>query len=132
MKRSVRTLLAMGHSVLIVDDSATMRKIIMRGLRQAGLSIDAFHEAANGAEGLAMLDRHAVDLVLSDINMPQMGGLDFLRAVRAREDSPPVVMVTTEGADDVVQAAVDGGAQGYLRKPFTPDAVQDVLGPLLP
>jgi len=121
----------MGYSVLIVDDSATMRKIIMRGLRQAGLEIDQFHEAGNGAEGIALVDSTDLDLILSDINMPEMNGLEFLKAVRSRNAEPPVVMITTEGGEDAIAEAMANGANGYLRKPFTPDKIQQVIGPYL-
>ncbi len=122
----------MGHKVLIVDDSATMRKIIMRGLRQAGLEISDFLEAADGVEALSMLESSSVDLILSDINMPNMNGLDFIKAVQSQGgDSPPVVMITTEGSDGVIKEAMDRGAKGYLRKPFTPDKIQEVIGPFL-
>jgi two-component system chemotaxis response regulator CheY len=121
----------MGHSVLIVDDSATMRKIIMRCLRQAGFDISCFHEADDGDKAMDLVDCVQLDLILSDINMPNMNGLDFLKAVSRASGSPPVIMITTEGSEDIVQEAMKQGASGYLRKPFTPEQMQQVIGPFL-
>lgn len=118
---------------LIVDDSSVMRKIIERALRQTGLQLEAVYEAATGAEGLEMLGAHPVDLILSDINMPGMDGLEFLRQLRARNLAPqvPVVMITTESSEDHVKQAILAGAQGYLRKPFTAEQVKEKVLPLL-
>lgn len=116
--------------VLIVDDSATMRKIIMRTLRQAGFNCDEFIEASNGAEGLErLLASFDVELVLSDVNMPVMNGLDFVRAVRSRPEivQVPILMVTTEGGEVMVKSAIEAGASGYVTKPFTADALRAAL-----
>ena len=122
----------MALNVLIVDDSATMRKIIMRSLRQTGIELGACTEAADGVEGLAALDGNRVDLILSDINMPNMNGLDFVKAVTERySPAPPVVMITTEGSAEIVQEAMSRGAKGYLKKPFTPDKIEDTVNRLL-
>ncbi|GAB4160055.1 MAG: response regulator [Planctomycetota bacterium] len=122
----------MPKNILIVDDSATMRKIIMRGLRQAGIEHAEFKEAGDGAEGLKALESGRFDLVLSDVNMPNMNGLDFVKAIAERIPTPPpIVMITTEGSEEIVAEAVKRGASGYLKKPFTPDKIQSVIGPLL-
>lgn len=122
----------MTKNVLIVDDSATMRKIIMRGIRQAGIDNAEFQEAGDGVEGLKAVEGTKFDLILSDVNMPNMNGLDFVKEVCTKLDSPPpIVMITTEGSEEVVSEAMSRGAKGYLKKPFTPDNIQDVIGPLL-
>ena len=122
----------MTKNVLIVDDSATMRKIIMRGIRQAGIDNAEFTEAGDGVEGLAAVDGNQFDLILSDVNMPNMNGLDFVREVSGRLDAPPpIVMITTEGSEEVISEAMSRGANGYLKKPFTPEKIQEILGPLL-
>ena len=93
--------------VLIVDDSSVMRKIVERALRQAGLDIGEVVEAANGAEALAEVQKGSLDLILSDINMPVMDGLEFLKSVAGVEAAKgvPVVMITTEGSEaSVVEA----------------------------
>ena len=119
--------------VLIVDDSAVMRKIVERALRQAGLDISEVLEAGNGAEALAEVQKGSLDLILSDINMPVMDGLEFLKSLAAMEAAKgvPVVMITTEGSEARVVEALSAGAKGYLRKPFTPDQVKERIAPLL-
>ena len=123
----------MGKNVLLVDDSSTMRKIIGRSLRQAGIEFDNIFEAADGLEALAVLEKEKVDIVLSDINMPNMDGISFLRgkANRANMKDIPVLMISTETGDDIIGEAKSLGAVGSIKKPFTPDKVNEVLGPLL-
>lgn len=120
-------------STLIVDDSSVMRKIVERALRQAGLAIAHVFEASSGVEGLEALRAHKVDLILSDINMPNMDGLEFLRQLRAQNLAPdvPVVMITTESSEEHVREAIMTGAQGYIRKPFTAEQVKDRVLPLV-
>jgi two-component system, chemotaxis family, chemotaxis protein CheY len=118
---------------LIVDDSSVMRKIVERSLRQAGLELSSVIEAGNGAEALGLLDTNMVDLILSDINMPVMDGLEFVRQVQTVEKLRhiPVVMITTEGSESNVVQALSLGAKGYIRKPFTPDQVKEHVLPVL-
>ena len=118
---------------LIVDDSSVMRKIVERALRQAGLDTMVVHEAGSGVEGLDLLRAKQVDLILSDINMPSMDGLEFLRQLRAQNLAPgvPVVMITTESSEEHVRQAILAGAQGYIRKPFTAEQVKERVLPLL-
>jgi len=119
---------------LIVDDSSVMRKIVERALRQAGLDLAVILEAGSGTEGLEVLRANRVDLILSDINMPSMDGLEFLRQIRAQSLAPgvPVVMITTESSEEHVKQAILAGAQGYIRKPFTAEQVKERVLPLLP
>ena len=118
---------------LIVDDSTVMRKIVERSLRQAGLSPLVVYEAGSGIEGLDVLRSKQVDLILSDINMPSMDGLEFLRQIRAQNLAPnvPVVMITTESSEEHVKQAILAGARGYIRKPFTPEQVKERVLSLL-
>ncbi len=116
-------------NVLIVDDSATMRKIISRSLRQAGLMIDEVFDAGDGFEGLNVIaSGKSIDLILSDINMPNMDGLEFVKELRGRGCSVPVVMITTEGGEAVIEEAMSNGANGSIKKPFTPEQLLGVLG----
>ena len=120
------------HKVLIVDDSSTMRKIIRRVLRQAEIVFDHVVEAGNGVEGLAALVANPdVDLILSDVNMPEMNGIDFVKAVRAlhSKEQLPVIMVTTEFGSAIVSTAMQLGANGYVCKPFTPETIRGALEP---
>lgn len=118
---------------LIVDDSSVMRKIVERSLRQAGLSALVVYEAGSGTDGLEVLRSKQVDLILSDINMPSMDGLEFLRQIRAQNLAPgvPVVMITTESSEEHVKQAILAGAQGYIRKPFTAEQVKERVLPLV-
>ncbi len=118
--------------VLIVDDSSTMRKIVMRTLRQAGFEAEVV-EAGDGVEGLAQLDGGAPDLIFSDVNMPNMNGIEFLKELRGKDGmgEVPVVMVTTEGGQDSMNQAMELGANGYVVKPFTPDKLKDVLSDVM-
>ena len=118
---------------LIVDDSSVMRKIVERALRQAGLDLLVVHEAGSGTEGLELLRAQPVDLILADINMPAMDGLEFLRQIRAQKLAPgvPVVMITTESSEEHVKQAIEAGARGYIRKPFTAEQVKERVLPLV-
>lgn len=123
----------MGKTVLIVDDSNTMRKIVSRALRQAGIDFSEILEASDGQEALDVLANNTVDVVLSDINMPNMTGLEFLKA--KSEDASikdiPVIMISTETGADIIDEAKALGAKGAIKKPFTPDLINETLGPLL-
>ena len=119
---------------LIVDDSTVMRKVVERSLRQAGLAISTVFEAANGLEALNVLRaNHSLDLILSDINMPTMDGLQFLEQRRSEGLAPsvPVVMITTEASEPLVMRAIAAGARGYICKPFTTDQIRERILPLL-
>ncbi len=122
-----------GLRTLIVDDSSVMRKIVARALQQGGVSSGEILEAGNGAEALEILRNQKVDLVLSDINMPVMDGLEFVRQLQSVENAKgtPVVMITTEGSESHVMQAISFGARGYIRKPFTPDQMKQHVLPLL-
>jgi two-component system, chemotaxis family, chemotaxis protein CheY len=118
------------NKVLIVDDSSTMRKIIMRVLRQADIAVDNVLEAANGVEGMAQLTANPdVGLVLSDVNMPEMNGIDFVKAIRVThaKEKLPVIMVSTEGGNAMMESALASGANGFVCKPFTPESIRIAL-----
>jgi two-component system chemotaxis response regulator CheY len=134
--------------VLVVDDSATMRKIIIKGLKGAGYTACEFLEAGDGLAGLELLCKDPVDLILSDINMPNMDGIQFVRCVRDQTalesvsigdkelvkrvgNQVPIVMVTTEGGLGKVEEALSAGANDYLKKPFTPTQLAEKIAPLL-
>ena len=115
--------------VLIVDDSAAIRKILQRVLLQAEVPVGTVYEANDGVEALKLLRSKTVGLVLSDINMPNMDGLEFLTTVRAEAAwrDLPILMVSTEGTQAKVLEAVGRGASGYVRKPFTAEQIQEKL-----
>ena len=119
----------MNPDLLIVDDSLAIRKILQRTLRQAGFNIGNVYEAGDGQEALEILRRHKVGLVLTDVNMPNMDGLQLLGHVKACEEwkDLPIFVVSTEGGQSKVIEAVRLGATGYLRKPFTADQIKERL-----
>jgi two-component system chemotaxis response regulator CheY len=123
----------MSIRALIIDDSSVMRKIVERSLRQAGIDLSDVFQAGNGAEALRVLKDSAVDLILCDINMPVMDGLEFIKQLPSIEKARnvPVVMITTEGSETHVVQALACGARGYIRKPFTPEQVKEHVIPVL-
>jgi two-component system chemotaxis response regulator CheY len=112
---------------LIVDDSSTMRRIIINTLNKLGYK--ECHEAGNGREGMERLASTPVDMIITDWNMPEMSGIDFIRAVRANDATKqlPVLMVTTNAAEDDIVAALKAGVNNYVVKPFTPDIIRDKI-----
>jgi two-component system chemotaxis response regulator CheY len=118
---------------LIIDDSSVMRKIVERSLRQAGIDLTQVLEAGNGAEAIAVLQENQVDLILCDVNMPVMDGLEFIKQLPGVENAKdvPVVMITTEGSEHHVVQALSSGARGYIRKPFTPEQIREQVVPVL-
>jgi two-component system chemotaxis response regulator CheY len=115
--------------ILIVDDSRAMRLVVRRALRQAGYGNHDVEEAENGIEGLAVVRRFGPDLVLSDWNMPEMNGIEFLQALRCDGNGVPFGFITTEGTEDKRQEALGAGANFLLAKPFTPEQVSAALSP---
>lgn len=123
----------MAKSLMIVDDSATMRKIIMRTVRMSGLEFDRTEEAGDGVEALEKLSSAPVDVMLCDINMPQMSGTEVVKKVRelpACADTK-IIMVSTESSQDLIDSLLADGANGYITKPFTPEKFQEKLSPLI-
>jgi two-component system chemotaxis response regulator CheY len=118
---------------MIVDDSATMRKIIMRTVRMSGLEFERTEEAGSGVEALEKLQGGPVDVILCDVNMPEMNGTEMVK--KARElphcSETKIVMVSTESAQDLIDQVISDGADGYITKPFTPEKFQEKLTPLL-
>jgi len=123
----------MAFNVLIVDDSSTMRKIVLRNLKQTGLDVGEVYQAGDGQEALAMLADNTVHLILSDWNMPNMDGLGLVQAVRSNPDNAHIriIMITTEGGETKVDEAIAAGANGYVKKPFTADDLEKKLLPVI-
>jgi two-component system, chemotaxis family, chemotaxis protein CheY len=125
----------MDLNVLIVDDSAAIRKILVRVLSQTDLPIKQVLEASDGSEAMKIVETNDVSLILSDINMPNVDGLELLTQLRGspKWKDLSVVMVTTEGSQAKVLEAVQLGAKGYVRKPFTAEQIKEkVLACLKP
>jgi two-component system chemotaxis response regulator CheY len=123
----------MAKSLMIVDDSATMRKIIMRTVRMSGLEFDRTEEAGNGVEALEKLGSETVDIILCDINMPEMSGTELVKKVRemASCKKTTIIMVSTESSQDIVDSTMADGANGFITKPFTPEVFQEKLAPFM-
>jgi len=117
--------------ILIVDDSKAMRMIVMRALRQAGLGTHKLVEASSGAEALASSQAEKPDLILSDWNMPEMSGIELLRALKAKGMAVKLGFVTSECTEEMQQLAKQEGAVFFLSKPFTPEALQAATTPHL-
>jgi len=113
--------------ILIVDDFATMRKVIRNLLKQGGF--ENVVEAEDGVVALKVLKSQTVDFIISDWNMPNMSGLELLKAVRGDEELKdlPFLMVTAEALKDNVVAAVKAGVSNYIVKPFTAEVLNEKI-----
>ena len=116
---------------LVVDDSSTMRRIIINTLAKLGHK--DITEASNGREGIDRLAAATVDVIITDWNMPEMSGIEFIRTIRAQEkySKIPVLMVTTNAAKDDIVEALRAGVTNYVVKPFTPDVMKEKIAGLL-
>lgn len=116
-------------NVLIVDDSVAIRMILQRALRRTELPLEQVFEAGDGCAALEILKTEKVSVILSDINMPNMDGLQLLAALKSSEQwtAVPVVMISTESSQTKVMEALRLGAKGFIRKPFVPDEIHDKL-----
>jgi two-component system, chemotaxis family, chemotaxis protein CheY len=117
--------------ILIADDSRVMRQIVTRTLRQAGFDGHELVEAADGKQAYDATVAQQPDLVLSDWNMPEMTGVEVLRALRQNGINVPFGFVTSEGTPEMRAAAEDAGALFLITKPFTAESFRDVLVPIL-
>jgi two-component system chemotaxis response regulator CheY len=119
----------MNLNILLVDDSATIRAIIAKSLRLAQIPVHDVLEAPNGAAALALLEEHWIDLIITDIHMPEMDGLELIDRLHADDtySQIPVVIVSTEGNQDVLEQARQKGVDAFIRKPFTPEEIRDVV-----
>jgi len=113
--------------VLVVDDFATMRKIVKNVLKQ--ISIENVVEAENGKYDLNVLKSEDVDLIISDWMMPEMTGIEFLKACKEDDEKKkiPFIMVTAEGQKESVMEAIKSGVDNYIVKPFTPDKLKEAI-----
>lgn len=118
----------MGLNVLVVDDSSVTRAMIVKTLRLSGLPVEQVHQAANGAEGLKLLEEAPVDLALVDLNMPVMTGEEMIERLRADPQTAdlPVVVVSTEGSFTRIALLRKMGAE-FVHKPFTPEALREMV-----
>ncbi|OGP50559.1 MAG: hypothetical protein A2Y79_06605 [Deltaproteobacteria bacterium RBG_13_43_22] len=123
----------MAYNVLIVDDSNTMRKVILKALNLSGFAFGDCFEAGNGQEALNVLESHWIDLILTDLNMPVMNGWELIHHLK---DNPtygeiPVVLITTEGSETRLRELFQLGVKDYIQKPFHPETLRDVLNGIM-
>jgi len=119
----------MGYTILLVDDSETIRAMLERTLHMTGLTIEKIIQAQNGKDALAKLAEHWVDIVFTDIHMPEMSGvalIDHMATVKEYADIP-VVTISTEGSSARIEELKRKGVSGYIRKPFTPESIRDII-----
>jgi len=123
----------MSYTILVADDSAIVRTMVKKAISMAGLPVGQVHEAANGREALEVLRRTWIDVVLADINMPEMTGAELLRAMKADPAlaSTPVVIVSSEHSPARVEEMTRCGASAYVKKPFRPEQFRAVVTELL-
>lgn len=114
-------------NILVADDSSAMRMMIVRGLRQAGFDGLNIEQAEDGAQALSMVRENKPDLILSDWNMPNMNGMEFLLALKADEIDVIFGFITTESTKEMRQKAADAGAKFLIAKPFTVESFQKLL-----
>jgi two-component system chemotaxis response regulator CheY len=120
----------LGKKIMTVDDSSTFRKVLGLSLRGAGYEVI---EAGDGEEALEKLDTSPVDMVITDLTMPGMNGIELVREIRSRSDcqSLPVVMLSTVGEEKTLEEGREAGATGWMVKPFEPEELLSVIGQLL-
>ena len=119
----------MSFNVLVVDDSPPMRQVMKKVIQISGFDVGELLEAGNGKEALKVLSSNWVDVILLDIHMPEMDGIEMLRRL-SEEDlwkRIPVIMVTTEGREQMIEEAKRLGAKGYVKKPFNPEQIKEIL-----
>ncbi len=119
----------MSFNLLIVDDSASMRAVIKKVITISGFQMDQCLEAGNGRQAMELLADHWVDIIVSDINMPDVSGLELLEQLKKNETlrEIPVIMITTEGSEERMKEAFERGAKGFIKKPFLPEEIRKVL-----
>lgn len=123
----------MSFNILIVDDSNSMRAVIKKIVTISGFKMDQCFEAANGREALEVLSKSWVDAIISDINMPEMNGLELLDRLQADEllKEIPVIVISTEGSQERIEAVMVRGAKSFIKKPFLPEEIRRQLYEML-
>ena len=123
----------MSYNILIVDDSSIIRNVVKKSIEMSGVDAGEVFEAANGDEALTVLREHWVDIVMSDINMPHMNGVELVRRMSEDEEmrDVPVVIISTERSETRMEELRRHGIKGYLTKPFRPEELRDVVNGIL-
>lgn len=119
----------MAHHILIVDDSILMRTALKRTIDMVGIETESITEAANGAEALEVLANKPIDLILTDLNMPEMNGIELIHRLKETTEyaNIPVIVITTESNAVRIEDLLSEGVENYLHKPFTPEEFRDTI-----
>jgi two-component system chemotaxis response regulator CheY len=122
-----------GYEILMVDDSRTVKGVISKSLSLSGIAIASLREAGNGKEGLALARERKPDLIFADLNMPVMGGLEMIAALKddASLRDVPIVVISTEGSEERIGGLKERGIAAFLRKPFRPEAIKALVVQIL-
>ena len=122
-----------GYDILMVDDSRTVKGVIAKALALSGLAVASLREAGNGKEGLELARARRPDLIFADLNMPVMGGLEMIAALKddASLRDVPIVVISTEGNEGRIGGLKERGVAAFLRKPFRPEAIKALAGEIL-
>ncbi|TVZ37606.1 two-component system chemotaxis response regulator CheY [Alteromonadaceae bacterium 2753L.S.0a.02] len=120
----------MPKTIMIVDDSASLRQVVSIALKSAGYDV---LEASNGQDALSKLDGKKINLVISDVNMPVMDGISFVKSMKELPNYKftPVIMLTTEGSDEKKKAGQAAGAKAWVVKPFQPEQMLKAVSMLI-
>jgi two-component system, chemotaxis family, chemotaxis protein CheY len=123
----------MEYNILIVDDSTVTRMVLKKTIGMAEIPVKRIYEASNGREALDLLCGQSVDLILTDLNMPEMNGMEMTAAILGNPKTRhiPVVLITTHASDVRIQELRSQGVKHYIHKPFTPEMIRDALNSLL-
>lgn len=119
----------MAYTIVIVDDSETIRGVLKRTIQMTKLPVHEVIVAANGHEALKILDTRWVDILFTDINMPEMNGIELIRKMKADAEycDIPVAIISTEGSKTRINEMMEMGVNGFIRKPFTPEQIRQVI-----
>lgn len=118
-------------NILVVDDSATMRMIVVKSLRQAGFTTANVIEASGAREALQKIAAGGIDIILCDVNMPEISGIELIKVIRTKMPGMPILMITTESSPEMRKTMQDAGANGIITKPFPPAELEREIGKLI-
>ncbi len=123
----------MAYNILVVDDSAIIRKMVSRTIQMAQVPVGDIFHAENGRDALGILGANWIDLVLADINMPVMDGMAMLEAMHNDEvmKNVPVIIVSTEGSETKIERLWQKGMKAFVKKPFMPETIREVISGVL-
>ena len=119
----------MAYRILIVDDSTVTREVLKKTIGMTGLPVEKIYEARDGREGLNVLRENPIDIILADLNMPRMNGMEMIEKILADSSAPltPIVVISTESSVARIERLQEIGVKNFIHKPFTPESVRNAL-----